>query len=192
MIDRLRALWNRPIAEHERVRFFVGAVVILLLVAGVLWATRPDDERVAPAASSSTRVARPVPVPVDSVPTVTQAPPGTPQANAPYAAPVNAERAMRDFLGGYLRYLYGRGGAGSIDRAAAQLVRRLGANPPRVSPAQQERRPEIVEVRARRPQRDRVQLVATIDAGETSQYPVGALLVKRNGRWTVTEILNDE
>lgn len=192
MIERLRALWNRPIAEHERVWFFAGAVVILLAVAAGLWLTRPGDEPAAPAASSTSRVVRRVPVPADAVPTVTQAPPGTPQANAPYAPSASAERAMREFLGGYLRYLYGRGGAGSIDRATAQLVRELEANPPRVSPAQQKRRAKIVEVRARRPQRDRVQLVATIDAGETSQYPIGALLVKRNGRWTVTEILNDE
>jgi hypothetical protein len=81
---------------------------------------------------------------------------------------------------------------GAIERASAVLVRRLEANPPRVSPAQRERRPEIVEIGARRPRSDRVQLVATIDAGETSQYPIGALLVKQGGRWTVSEILNDE
>lgn len=178
-------------ADHERVRFFAGAVAVLLLVAAVLLATRPDDEPAAPAAST-TSVARPAALPADPVQTVTQAPPGTPQANAPYAPPANAERAMREFLGGYLRYLYGRGNAGAIKRASSVLVRRLGANPPRVSPAQRERRPKIVEIGARRPRGGRVQLVATIDAGETSQYPIGALLVKHDGRWTVTEILNDE
>jgi hypothetical protein len=99
---------------------------------------------------------------------------------------------MREFLSGYLPYLYGQGDADEIERAAAALVRRLAANPPRVSPAQQERSPKVVEVRARRPSRGRVQLVATIDAGGVSRYPVGAQLVVRDGRWMVTEILNDE
>jgi hypothetical protein len=193
VIDRLRALWNRPIADHERVWFFAGAVVILVLVAVVLLATRPDDQPSAPTSSTTTTsVVRPSAVPADPVQTVTQASPGTPQANAPYAPPANAERAMHEFLVGYLRYLYGRGDAESIRRADAVLVRRLDANSPRVSPAQRERHPQIVEIRARRPRSGRVQLVATIDAGETSQYPIGALLVKRDGRWIVSEILNDE
>ena len=193
MIDKLRALWNRPIQEHERVRAFAIAVAIVLAVAGVLYATRPAEDNVA--ATPPTTATPPPPavqVPVTPQQTVTQAPPGTPQANAPFAPPAAAERAMRQFLDGYLAYLYGRGNARSIDRASPQLIGRLAARPPRVSPAQRERTPRIVEVRSRRPRRGRVQLVATINAGETSQYPIGALLLVRNGQWQVTEILNDE
>lgn len=191
VIDRLRSLWNRPIQEHERVYAFAIAVVIVLVVAGVLYVTRPDEPGLSASTSTATVVARPAPA-AEPTPTVTQAPAGTPEANAPFAAPPAAARAMRTFLDGYLDYLYGHGDAGSIERAAPQLVRRLAAHPPRVSPAQLERHPKVVEVRARRPRAGRVQLVATIDAGETSQYPIGALLRIRNGRWQVTEILNDE
>lgn len=193
MIDWLRSLANRPIQEHERVRAFGIAVAIVLAVAALLYVTRPaDTDDVAATTTTATTPVRPVPIPVEPQQTVTQAPPGTPEANAPYAPPAAAERAMRQFLDGYLAYLYGRGSARSIDRASAQLIGRLAANPPRVSPAQRERSPKIVEVRSRRPQPGRVRLIATIDAGETSQYPIGALLRVRNGQWQVTEILNDD
>lgn len=173
---------------------FAAAVVLLTAVAAVLLLTRPSDNSASGPVVRRTSPALPPVVPATPADraTVPSATPGSPEANAPYQPPAAAERAVRMFLAGYLKYLYGHGAAKSIEGASSRLVARLAAHPPRVSPAQRARRPEIVAIRARRPRPNRVQLVATIDAGETSQYPIGALLVKRHGRWQVAEILNDE
>src|SRR4051794_13346940 len=77
-----------------------------------------------PGGSSSTRVAtersttstRLPAAPASDETTLSEAVPGSPEATAPYRPPASTERAVRTFLAGYLRYLYGQGRAGSIER----------------------------------------------------------------------------
>lgn len=162
-------------------RAVVGAGLVVVVLVIMILVISPGPKPV-----------RPDTAPPAVATTSTQPAPGTPEANAPFEPPAEAEQAMRVFLDGYLDYLYGRGDATSIKSVSGKLRKELGRRPPRVSPAQKARTPRIVAIRARKPTPERVQLVATINAGETSSYPIGALLVKRNGRWIVTEILNDE
>ena len=128
MIDRLRAWWERPIAEHERRRAFVLAAAVILLAVAGLAVTR----------STATHHATPRPAPtVSTVPAPPSSPPepsGPPRTDPPGAGvPPDLGPIARRFLEGYLAYLYGRGPARSIPHAAPALLGRLERNRPRIS-----------------------------------------------------------
>ena len=194
VVDRLSALWNRPTDDRaRRVVVFVAIAVVLSAVAAVLVLTRPDGSSSTPVATGPSTTSTRLPAaPSSDVTTLSEAVPGSPEATAPYRPPATAERAVRTFLAGYLRYLYGQGRAGSIERAAPLLVRRLAADPPRVSPAQMARKPRVVEVRARKPRTGRLRVLAMIEDGGVSRYPIGAVMAVRGGVWQVIELANDE
>jgi hypothetical protein len=193
VIDRLHALLNTPVGERERRQMFAAAAALLIAVAAVLLLTRPGgDSSTSATVGRTTTTALPPAVPATSADRATAAPatPGSPEATAPYQPPAAADRAVRAFLDGYLAYLYGHGDASSIDRASSGLVTRLAANPPRVSPAQAERKPQIVEIRSRQPIAGKLSVLAMIDDGGVSRYPINTLLARRNGQWQVIELPN--
>jgi hypothetical protein len=178
VIDRLRDLAGRPIADSERPLLFSLAAAILVAVAIVLIALGPSSrDEGAPSAP---------PAPAPSPPPHT-----APPAPAPARVPPEAERSARRFLAGYLRFIYGRGRAGQIEAAAPRLRRRLARSRLRVPPAARRRRPRVVELQARRLAYGAVAVAAEVADGGVAHYPV-QLELRRGGRgWTVVEAGSD-
>lgn len=195
MIDMLRRLWNRPIADSERVPIFAGCAVLLVgaaLALGLLRdSSEPTDAQLAardttaaevPAAESSEES------PSDSTDPVTTA---TTTSRASFGARrrqlAQAERAARRFLAGYLPYSYGRGemtaAAGSI--ASPALADELAASPPRVPADVQELTPRISALQAETVAADSIEFVALIDDGERS-YSLAMALEPSGRAWQVT------
>jgi hypothetical protein len=130
------------------------------------------------------------------VPSPPVAPPPAPAPRPPrkpvsQAAPTAVDRAARRFLGGYLRYLYGRGGARQIRAVSRALRRRLAVHPPRVSPATRQRHPRIAAITGRRVGARRWALVAQVEDGGVERYPLALGLDLRRGGWIVTRLEGD-
>lgn len=189
MIDWLRALADRPIAEHERRRAFVLAVTVIALAIGVLLLTRapathhPSAPHSAPAPINPGPAARPV------SPPPSPGPEGETSAGA--GLPHDAEAAARRFLGAYLAYLYGHAPARAIQGAAPALRRRLQRERLRVSPATRRRQGRVVSLTARRLAGGRLEVAATVADGGVAHYPLGVLLARRGGRWQATALSSD-
>lgn len=183
MIDWLRALADRPIAEHERRLAFALAAAIIVIAAGVLVLTRTGTAP-APRPSTPTAPARPK-APPPAAPAAPAKPPGR------AAAPADATRDARVFLRGYLAYLYGHAPAREIRGAGPRLLRRLERERPRVSPATRQRHARIVEVAARRIAGGRVAATASIADGGVAHYPITVVLERHAGRWQATELRGD-
>ncbi len=182
MIDRLRALADRPIAEHERRLAFAVAAAVVVIAAGVLVLTRGSSPPPTPPRSGAPLV----PAPPIALPPAPSGPP-----RGPAAAPAGAARDARVFLAGYLAYLYGHAAARAIHGATPRLVRRLERDRPRVSPATRERHPRIVALTARRVAGGRVAVTATIADGGVARYPILVVLERRGGGWQTTELSGD-
>lgn len=172
MIERLRRLAGRPIAERERRGAFAIAAAVLLAAAALLLLAG-DGSLTAP-------------------PPALREPPGPPASQpppAPAAPPRGApEAAAARFLRGYLPFLYGRGGAAAIGAASPRLIERLVRSRVRVSPAARERRPRIVAIGAHRLGPGRVALTARIGDGGVAEYPIALTLARRSGRWLVVSV----
>ncbi len=188
MIDWLRALADRPIAEHERRLAFALAAAIIVIAAGALVLTRGSSPpTMPPRPAAPIAPSRPIAPPPPIVP-----PPaafGGPRG--PAAAPADAAQDARVFLRGYLAYLYGRAPARAIRGATPPLVRRLERERPRVSPATRARHPRIVALTARRIAGGRVAATATIADGGVARYPILVVLTRHRGRWQATDLSGD-
>jgi len=184
VIDWLRALADRPIAEHERRLAFALAAAIILAAAGVLVLTRTGSPPPAP------RSAAPITEPRPAAP-----PPAAPAAPinpaGPAGAPAGATQGTRVFLGGYLAYLYGHTPAREIRGAAPRLLRKLEREHPRVSPATRQRHPRILEIIARQIAGGRVAATASIADGGVAHYAITVTLQRHRGRWQVTDVGGD-
>jgi hypothetical protein len=187
---RLRGLLERPIGDNERLTAFGLAALLVLAACALLLLTRSHH----PAAAH--RPNRPAPVPTAPV----LPPPATPPpAPAPrpqprpgrHAPPAAVDRAARRFLAGYLRYLYGRGGARQIEAVSRTLRRRLAAHPPRVSPATRQRRPRITAIIGRGVGARRWALVAQVEDGGVERYPLALQLDRQHGTLVVTRLEGD-
>lgn len=175
MIGWLRALADRPIAEHERRLAFALAAAIIVAAGGVLVLTRTGSSP-APRQAASIAPARPA-----APPPAGPAAPGSPPE--PAAAPPGATQGARVFLRGYLAYLYGHAPAREIRGAGLRLVRRLEREPPRVSPATRQRHPRIIEIAARPVAGGRVATTASIADGGVAHYAITVTLQRHRGRW---------
>jgi hypothetical protein len=188
VIERLQALLERPIAEHERRRAFaLAASVVLIAAVGLLALGRAADDaprRVVPAPEATERPA-PAPSPPPGGAGVEGAglPDGVP--------PRGVESAARRFLDGYLGYLYGRGPVSAIRAAAPELARRLSRARLRISPATRHRRPRVAELSAQRLGRGGEIVVAQIADGDIAHYPIELVLERRSGRWLVARVEAD-
>jgi hypothetical protein len=178
VIDRLREQAGRPIADSERPLLFWLAAVILVAVAIVLIALGPSPrEDGAPSAPPVTASGPP--------------PRTAPLAPAPLPVPPAAEQAARRFLAGYLRFIYGRGGAGQIAAAAPAPRRRLARSRLRVPPAARRRRPRVVDLDARRLPSGSVAVTAEVADGGVAHYPIHLELRRAARGWTVVEAGSD-
>ena len=179
MIDRLRELLDRPIADRMRRRLFAVVAAVVLVVALALALTGRSSQRIpAPPTASPTSRSRP---PVRPSRTARPAGPAEPGTRA-------AEAAARRFLVGYLPYLYGHGAASAIRGASPKLRRRLGGERPRVSPATRRRRGRVAELSARRLADWGFAVTATIDDGGVARYPITLMLERRGGGLETTEV----
>lgn len=190
MIARLRELADRPIADAERRRVFAAVAVLIVLAAVLLSATgQPrDTDRSDKQPARPPRVVEPIPAPPPQAPDAK----GVEGSAAPSGnLPAPVERAARRFLAGYLAYLYGAGEVAEIEAASPALERRLRCEPPRVSPATRRRDPRVVALAARRLDRGRYLVTATVADGGVAEYPIELTLARRDGRWRVTSTVTD-
>lgn len=188
MTRRLRGLLERPIGDNERLTAFGLAALLVLAACVLLLLTRAPHH--------ATHTNQPAPPPTSPVPSPPVAPPPAPAPRPPrkpvsQAAPPAVDRAARRFLGGYLRYLYGRGSARQIRAMSRALRRRLAAHPPRVSPATRQRHPRITAITGRHAGGRRWALIAQIDDGGVERYPLTLQLDRQHRGWIVTRLEGD-
>lgn len=168
----IRRVRDRPIAEHERRRALSAVIIVLAAAALALVITGPATH--ANNAQSGTRV--------------------TPRIDAKAAAGaqqrLNAERrrVAREFLAGYLSYLYGRGGASRISDASGSLIASLQAHPPRVPPALRTRHPRVLSVQPTSTPAGEVSVIATVNDGGLVDYQIQLRLALDSGRPLVSEV----
>jgi pyruvate/2-oxoglutarate dehydrogenase complex dihydrolipoamide acyltransferase (E2) component len=179
VIDRVRELLDRPIADAERPRLFwlAGAILVTSAIALIALGPTSSDEG-APSA--------PPPATAPNPP-----PPPTPVAPVPPPVPPAAERSARRFLAGYLRFIYGCGRAEEIEAAAPALRRRLARTRLRVSPAARRRRPRVTGLDAQRLVSGAVAVTAEVADGGVARYRAYLELRRAGGRWTVVEAGSD-
>jgi hypothetical protein len=129
MIDGLRRFLSRPVTDADRPRLFALAAAAIVCAAGLF--ALLDDAGSAPVH----RIAEPAPAAVPREP------------EAPEEVTTDAKRVARRFLPGYLAFIYGHGGAGSIEAAAPELRLERPRVPRRVARL----RPRIVLLQAEGP-----------------------------------------
>jgi hypothetical protein len=194
VVDELRVFLNRPLRDSDRPRLFALAVAVILAVAGGLARldTGAAPERPRPPAAVLAPPAAPTPrtAPSPSA-TATQAPSeeGRPPAGreASRKDVVEASRAARRFLRGYLPYTYGQRGASDLHGATSRLRSRLARQRPRVPAAERRRRPRVVLVHADGAGPRRAGMVALVSDG-ARRYTVSLELARTAAGWTVTEV----
>ena len=190
MIDRLRALWNRPIADHERKPLFALVVVFLLAMAAVTYAVDGDDDgRVS--APGATAPPPPSPEPKSIDPTAAPRPQEQeePGPNDVTRAEIAAAKtAAREFLtGGYLAYSYGRVDAEDVPRASDDLREEFAAEPPRLPPGTRPRRARVTGLQTNGSAESRIELLALITE-EGDYYTIPLSVGNFDGRWLVFNV----
>lgn len=195
MIDRLRVLLNRPIADSERPRLFVIAAGIVLVAAvGLSLTSGGREERSGAArtpAVNESRAAAPPPVeaPADpaALPVPSEEGPGARGAQPSRTQVTAAKRNARRFLDGYLPYNYGRGGAREIEAATVELRRALAADRPRVPATERRRRARIETLQVDGASPRRAGVLALVDDGRR-RYSVRLQLARYGSNWKVTSV----
>ena len=191
MIDRLRVLMHRPLADADRARLFLVAVAAIVLGAAVLALL---DEPPAHEPSQAHRPRPVAPAGVDSpaatelaleVPREEGDPPAAAEASRPDVQAAKA--AARRFLAGYLPFSYSQAGARSIDAVSDGLRRRLKTHSPRVPRAERERRPRVLLVQADGVSDVRAAMLALVSDG-ARRYTVPLELERRRSGWRVTNL----
>jgi hypothetical protein len=177
MIDRLRALANRPIRHEDRTKAFaLAAALVVVALVGLLTLERPSR----PAAEPERRAPTAAPA--------TEAPPPTADAaeRTPSARELRtARRVARRFVAGYLDYSYGRGSADEIDGATALLRDDLAAEPPRVPPTVARLEPELLTVQLEADGLDDIEAVALVRDGRRT-YSTTLELEQSGESWLVS------
>jgi hypothetical protein len=183
VIDRLRVVLNRPLADADRARLFLVAVVAIVAGAAVLASI--DD----PAEPEPDRVPRAVAV-EPAAPEAALALPseeGDPPAGASRADVASAKAAARRFLDGYLPYSYGQASPRAIQAVADGLRERLATEPPRVPGAERRRRPRLLLIQAHGVGEVRAAMLALVTDG-ARRYTVALELERRRSGWRVTSV----
>ncbi len=172
----LLSLRDRPIAESERRAVLAIVAALLIACAVLLTITQPASHQLAPVGHAPARRAQARPDPA--------APRRDPSGTT---APSQAlEQVSREFLAGYLAYLYGQGGAGQVRDATRQLLGSLQAHPPRASVDMRARRPRVLELQATPSVHGGLEMTATVGDGGVSDYPVVLLLARQGSRLVVS------
>lgn len=173
----LTSLRDRPIAESERGAAMASVTVLLIAAAILLVLSQPGDQ--------SRRTSRRHPAP--SVVASALAPRARASENVTVVLTPGVARAADLFLTGYLGYLYGHTPASQVKGATTTLVRSLGADPPRVSPAMRTRQARVLALHTiPAPSSGLVGVSALVNDGGLVDYSIGLLLEDHAGRLLVT------
>lgn len=159
----------------------IGAGTLLVVALVVVAFTASESQPTATTPS----VANPAPSPIISTPAAT-APTAADRTPDP-TAPVQARRAARRFLTGYLALLYGRRPADQVTDITPAVRRQL-ADLGRVPAAQRMRRPEVVDLKATVQAPGVVIVTASIDDGDLAVYPLVFTVEQQAGRWRVADL----
>lgn len=195
-MSRLRRWLDRPLADGDRPRLFLGAVAVLVVGGLVLAATRPDPElgrrtQVAPRATSA---------PITSLATESVTPTATARAMPPSEEGRAAEassfnpvmgrrvrRSARRFLAGYLPFTYGRGQVAAIRSASPAVRDRLARERPRVPGRERRRQVRIELVQVTSGSRNAATASAMVNDG-ARRYSVSLQLAPSAGVWRVVAV----
>jgi len=176
MTGWLTSLRDRPIAESERAGAMATVTMLLLAAAILLALSRPSAQ------PGRTSQRHPGPSVVQS------APASRAGASESVTAPLTpgVARAADLFLAGYLGYLYGHAPASRVKGATAALVRSLGADPPRVSPAMRTRQARVLALRTIPAPPGLVGVSALVNDGGLIDYSIGLRLAPHDDRLLVS------
>jgi hypothetical protein len=176
MTGWLRSLRDRPIADGER-GAAMATVTVLLIAAAILLVLFGPGGR-----SRRTSRRHPAPGVVHSAP----APRARASENGTASLTPGVARAADLFLTGYLGYLYGHAPASQVKGARTALVRSLGADPPRVSPAMRTRQARVLALHTIPAPSGLVGVSVLVNDGGLVDYSIGLLLEDHSGRLLVT------
>jgi hypothetical protein len=102
-----------------------------------------------------------------------------------------AATAVRRFLSGYLRYLYGRGPAGRVAPVTPSVARTLRSGSARVTPAQRRRHPRVAALRITgQTARSALAAVQVADGGP-APYQLTLTVERRGSEWVVSDLGDD-
>jgi hypothetical protein len=161
---------------REVVAVLGSAAAAAVIAAAVLGDGQPRPESHAPA-----------PPPAGPVIGEDAHPGGATAAAEPAAARLIAQR----FLAGYLRFLYGRGRARDIPHVSSTVRRGLARARVRVTPAQRDRRAEVVDLELVAQGRRELIATARVADGGVASYPLTFTMARRGGRWLVNSLGSD-
>ncbi|HTA97365.1 MAG TPA: hypothetical protein VK730_06940 [Solirubrobacteraceae bacterium] len=177
----LIGLRDRPIADHERRQAFIASIVVLAITVGLLALTAPATSTTTHAGRRVLAARSPLGKSPVSPPSIAGDRPSTPGIAFP-----SVERVARQFLTGYLAYLYGRGSVADIRGASASLQHSLAALPPRVSLAMSARHPHVISLAPATAPAGTVGVSALVSDGGVADYTVNLLVTHSSGRLLVT------
>jgi hypothetical protein len=162
----VRSQRDRPTGDGERrvALTLVAVVATLLLAVTVLGAPAPDGS---PQLRDGAHTEPPTP------------------ASAPLVSPAAEERAAREFLDGYVGYIYGHGSAGQVRGATPAFEHALLASPPRVPPSMRARHPRVVALHLVNAPAGLLGVTAIINDGGLVDYPIALFLADRGQRLRV-------
>jgi len=178
VIERLRELAARPIADRARGRLLALAAAAILAATALSLATRPHRTDTAPV---STRPATPT-TPVAAAPT-----PRRHTTARPPVAPIAVVRTARAFFAGYLAFLYGHRGAQAITGATPALRHDLASRDLVVPPAQRRLHGHAIDLTAT-VAGGGWSVRALITDGGVADYPIVLELTRTGGRSLVSGV----
>jgi len=163
----IRAQRDRPISTGER-RIAFTLIALAATVGTLLLTTVPGgpSQRAATPHHASARLEAPTPA-------------------GPVASTAAEERAAREFMHGYLAYIYGRARAREVRGATSAFTHALLARPPWVPPSMRARHPRVVAVHLA----GTLGVTVIINDGGLVDYPVALLLVRRGRRLLVSGLV---
>ena len=189
MIDWLRALWDRPIGDAERMPLFVISATVLV-GAALLFAVVGDKDPLPRSASAERAPKEPVAEePQPAPPPVEEEDDARTPALEAAPEPGELRRAQRvahRFLAAYLPWSYGRGSLGAIGASASPELRdELEAQPPRVPQGAENAAPRVRSLQAEQATERSMQVLAVVDDGERT-YSLALALERVSRTWRVT------
>jgi hypothetical protein len=177
VIERLRELAARPIADRDRGRLLALAAAAILAATALSLVTRPHPTESAPV---STQPATPTPVEVAPAPRqhTTARPP---------VSPIAVVRTASAFFAGYLAFLYGHRGASVVTGATPALRHDLASRVLVVPPAQRRLYGRAINLTATAADGSWSVRALIVDGG-VADYSIVLELTCAGGRWLVSGV----
>lgn len=171
-IDRLSPRARRVVVAATALLLLAGAITSLMLQAGPGWE----------AGRSAVTVRAPARRPA--------AEPMPPRLRPPVLR-FNlrlASRVARRFLVSYLKFAYGRAGAGAVEAVMPELRSQLTRERAQVTPAERGRHPRVVLLHVVGTWPGFVVATASVEDGGVATYRLRFALREEGGRWLVSDV----